>query len=118
MAEHGKWRYVAALVVLAAAASGCGDDQGDQAEELRYGAFDVCTKFVKDRLRSPGSAEFRNFFEDDGEVTVTGAGDGPYTVVSSVDSQNGFGAMIRNDFMCEVRRADADEWRLVDLTLG
>lgn len=98
------------------AVTGGGEDGGG-GEDREYGAFDVCQQFVKDRLRSPASAEFRNFFEDDGEVVVTGTGDGPYTVRSSVDSQNGFGAMLRSDFTCTVSYAGDSDWRLVDLSL-
>jgi hypothetical protein len=101
-----------------ASASGteAGGDEPDQ-EELEFGAFDVCTKFVKDRLKAPSTASFRNFFEDDGEVVVSGSGNGPYTVISSVDAENGFGANIRTNFVCEVRHTGGGNWRLVNLVL-
>lgn len=54
-----------------------GDEDSDTAEDRQFAAFDVCKQFVADQLRSPGTAEFRNYFEDDGEVVVTGVGDGP-----------------------------------------
>ena len=97
------------------------DYDGDVAsnpEVMQLSAFNVCKDFVRDRLKSPGSASFRNFFEGDGEVSVTGAGDGPFVVRSSVDSENSFGASLRTSFTCEVRRAGGDNWRLVDITLG
>lgn len=107
---------VVVLVVgaIIGAATGGGDDEGGDRE---LAAFDVCRDFVKDRLRSPGSAEFRNYFQDDGEVVVTGSGDGPYVVSSTVDSQNGFGALLRSDFTCTVNYTGGSNWRLVDLQM-
>lgn len=115
-----QWLGLAVLVVLAvivwsALTGGDGEDEGD---DLRHGAFDVCTQFVEDRLKAPGTAKFRNFFQDDGEVVVTGTGDGPYVVVSSVDSENSFGGELRTHFVCEVRHTGDEQWRLVDLSLG
>lgn len=103
------------LWALGAALGGSGNDD-DSPDELQYGAFDVCTQFVKQRLISPASARFPNEFEDDGEVTITSAGS-TFTVVSHVDSQNGFGALLTTPFTCRVRHVDGDNWRLVDLQL-
>jgi len=94
-----------------------GEEERDQ-EDLDFGAFDVCTQFVKERLKAPATASFRNYFEDDGEVQVSGVGDGPYTVISSVDAENGFGANIRTGFVCEVRHTGDGNWRLVNLVLN
>ena len=86
-------------------------------EEVRFTAFEICKEFVADRLKSPGSAVFRNYFEDDGEVVVTGSGPGPYEVVSSVDAENSFGAKPRLPFTCSVTNTGGDHWRLNDLSL-
>jgi hypothetical protein len=106
-----------AIGVVAAVVGGDDENDSDTTEEREYAAFDVCTKFVEDRLRSPGTARFRNFFEDDGEVVVAGSDDGPYTVRSSVDSENGFGALLRTNFVCVVRPTGGDNWQLEDLQL-
>lgn len=84
-------------------------------EEQRYGAFDVCTKFVKDRLKAPSTAKFRNFFEKDGEVVVTSTDGVTFVVASTVDAQNSFGAMLRTSFVCTVINTGGSNWRLVDL---
>jgi hypothetical protein len=107
------------LVVIGRVVGG-GDDDDDEpdAEDRQFAAFEVCKDFVQDRLRAPGTAVFRNYFEDDGEVVVAGSGAGPYTVRSSVDAQNGFGALLRTEFVCVVRPAGGDRWTLVDLTLS
>lgn len=48
---------------------------------------------VKKNLKTPSTASFSN-------VSASGT-DGSYTVTGEVDSQNSFGAMIRNRFTCE-----------------
>lgn len=137
---------IAAVVVVALVMGGCiyagatGDDDSDgeatseavddasgqpsdaapavDQDDQEYAAFDICTEFVKDRLKSPGSASFRNYFEDDGEVDVAGSGLGPYTVTSTVDSENSFGAELRIPFVCTVSNPDGDDrWVLDDLQL-
>jgi hypothetical protein len=117
------WVWVVAIVggiVLVGSALGIGreDDDEPSTDDRRYAAFEVCKDFVRDRLVSPGSAVFRNYFEDDGEVIVAGSGPGPYTVRSTVDSQNGFGALLRTEFLCTVRPAGGDRWTLDDLTIS
>lgn len=99
-----------------------GDDEGPSAaprppdpEERRLAAFDVCKKFVSHQLKSPSTAKYRNYFEDDGEVIVSGSGAGPYIVRSTVDSQNSFGALIRSSFTCTVRNTGGVNWQLVNL---
>lgn len=86
-------------------------------QEKKLGAFDVCKEFVKDRLKSPSSAKFRNFFQNDGEVTVTSTDGRTYTVVSSVDSENSFGASLRSDFTCTVTNTSGDHWQLQDINI-
>jgi hypothetical protein len=109
------------LIPVAAVVFGvsCSTDPDTEptADDLKYGAFDVCTQFVKDRLKSPGTAEFPNEFEDDGEVVTTNVGD-VYTVQSHVDSQNTFGGVVQTAFTCEVRHVDGTQWKLVDLQLA
>ena len=46
---------------------------------------------MKDRLKSPSTADF----SDENREQLT---DTVFVVTGSVDSENGFGAMIRNDF--------------------
>lgn len=80
------------------------------------GAFEVCKGFVRDRLKSPSSATWRDPFGD--QVSFSGSGEGPYTVAASVDSQNGFGAKLRSSYVCTVTNTYGDRWHLVDLTVN
>ena len=76
------------------------------------GAFLMAKKFVADQLRSPGSAEFPWF-----DFQGWRLGNGHYKIVSYVDSQNAFGALIRTNYVCEVKTEDGTNWSLIDLTM-
>lgn len=83
-----------------------GDDEDDA--PTKYGAQNVCEQFIEDRLKAPSTADFNH-------DSASNVGD-VWVVVGSVDSENGFGAMIRSDYVCKVRATDTDgNWRLIDL---
>lgn len=64
----------------------------------------ICEDWVRDRLRAPGTARFNNGDE-------TGSA-GNYTITGTVDSENGFGALLRSSWECSIRWDDASEmWR-------
>lgn len=78
------------------------------------GAWSVCKQFVTQRLRSPGSAKFPFF----GQQFATPVGGDAYRVRSYVDSQNGFGALLRSEFTCDVTWIrGTTNWRLGNLAL-
>jgi hypothetical protein len=56
-------------------------------------SIDECKNLVKERLRSPSSAEFS-------EVEFNNLDGKSFEIVGQVDSQNGFGAMLRGSFKC------------------
>lgn len=87
--------------------------EDDEPADHSHSAFIACKEFVRRDLRAPATAEFRNYAAGGAAVSVAGT---TYTVTSSVDSQNGFGALIRSHFTCTVRREGGD-WRLMDLDL-
>jgi len=124
------------LVVLCLAGSACGrpaapppkaltDDEfiqklGAEADQKTSpeatpaaSAFDVCTQFVRDRLKAPASAKFAA--PADAAVTVTA--DDKVRVLAYVDSQNSFGALIRNNYDCAVHRVRDTHWGLDHLDL-
>jgi hypothetical protein len=78
----------------------------------KFGAYFYSEKFVEERLRAPSTAKFCDFKE--ARVSVDG-GDS-YTVVGWVDAQNGFGAMLRNNFVCKLHKT-GNSWYLDDVTL-
>lgn len=72
------------------------------------GAISVCRTFVERRLRSPASADYN----DENGNHVQGA---VWLVTGTVDSDNAFGAAMRNNYTCKVRFTGDDNWRLVAL---
>jgi hypothetical protein len=73
------------------------------------GAATMCEEYVTDRLKAPATADFP------GGAHVSSTAD-EWTVVASVDSENGFGAMIRTDYVCTVRDISG-KWDLVSLDM-
>jgi len=63
-------------------------------------AYNFAKDFIKGRLKSPSTAEFPGTFEKKNHVTDLGNGE--YRINSWVDSQNGFGAMIRSRQSCKI----------------
>jgi hypothetical protein len=99
--KTGKITATLGALTLLAACGGGGDSSSSG-----YMAEVMCEGFVKDRLKSPSSAEF--------DTSFTGSGP-TYTVTGTVDSQNSFGAMVRNEFSCTVRHDGDGGWQLVQL---
>jgi hypothetical protein len=64
-------------------------------------AYGYAIDFVKERLKSPSSAKFPNHSEQL-RHTVNDEGSCSYEIVSWVDSQNSFGAMLRQRFKCTI----------------
>ncbi len=80
----------------AAAATSSRDAASDRAYQeqlLLTRAEMTCEELVKGSLKSPGTAEFV-------DVTTKKRPDGKVVTTGSVDSQNGFGALIRSSFTC------------------
>lgn len=73
-------------------------------------AWAMTQEIVKDQLRSPASATFPPY-----EYQVIQTDLGEYIVISYVDSQNGFGALIRTHFVCELKATGRGQWEVVSL---
>ena len=69
----------------------------------------ACEEVVRDRLVSPASAKFSG-------VEVSGSGD-TFTITGNVDSDNAFGASIRNTFRCTAE-LNGDTWSVRVSGLG
>lgn len=101
---------------VAAVASGSHSSSSTSATTKELTAFDMCKQSVRAKLKAPSTAKFRDYFGDQAP-SISGSGDGPYRIVSTVDSQNGFGAMIRTDFICTAIYRGSDQWT-VSSTVG
>lgn len=81
-----------------------GEDEPEEFVPTQTDARFVCEEWVKERLKAPATAEFT-------DGTVSGSPSG-YTITGTVDSENGFGAMLRGDWSCEIRyEPSTEEWR-------
>ena len=108
--DRSKWWLVpiigGLLVVLAIV--GDNDSSSSSFDSDAWQAHAQCAEFTRARLKSPASADFPEY--DDPGVTVRERGT-VWVVRSFVDSQNGFGALVRTAFTCEMTDLGA-QWRL------
>ena len=77
----------------------------------------MCEGFVLDRLKAPSSAEFPGLLDEWPKIMPFG-GDTTghdWHVVSYVDAQNTYGAMIRDFYTCQISYVSNDQWKLLDL---
>ncbi len=83
--------------------------------ENKYGKIEACVNsqvFIENRLKSPSSAKFAPCYD----AIVTDNGDNTYTILSYVDSQNGFGAMLRTYYKVTIEDI-GDKVRLKNIIL-
>ncbi|MFA6023934.1 MAG: hypothetical protein WC777_01830 [Candidatus Gracilibacteria bacterium] len=111
------------LGMLGQALDEMGVNQPSSTPEFRTEASDfeaylMAKHFVEATLKSPTTAEFPSTMFDD-PYTVSKEAD-VYTIYSYVDSQNGFGAMIRTYYTIQLRflggdPSDFGAWEYVDI---
>lgn len=75
----------------------------------------ISREIVKRMLKSPASAEF-------GDYTCNENTDGSFKITSYVDSQNGFGAMLRANYTVTLKyksgeKYDASNWEVIDVDI-
>lgn len=75
-------------------------------------AWRYCQDAVRARLKAPSTARFGGRESVDGMVVKGRDGTVAYQVVSYVDAQNNFGAMIRTGFECVVRKLPSGRWEV------
>ncbi len=76
----------------------------DKVDSEKLDAYIAAQHFVDQRLKSPGSAKYPIY--NSGYVTITLPG--TYIVKSYVDSQNGFGALLRSDWTVKMHTDSKD----------
>jgi hypothetical protein len=79
----------------------------------RTTAFLMCQKFIQQRLTSPGSADYPFGASTGGDDL----GGGRYRFRGYLDSQNGFGALIRSTYDCSIKWAGGSDWELERLEM-
>lgn len=108
---------IAALVVILAGCSDspeqklakmCGPSNGGM-------AYAMAQRQVESRLKAPSSARFASYGSEAHAIPDGNCG---FVVSGFVDSQNSFGAMLRNHFVAKLKyNIDTDRWHLVDLSM-
>jgi hypothetical protein len=80
----------------------CSSEQSPEDLERtnRFLAYSYAEDYVKSQLKSPSTAKFPSILKKDAHISSLG--NATYRITSWVDSQNGFGAMIRSDFTCQI----------------
>ena len=96
--------FLVGLVALFSNGSSSNSSNGSSRSESKTAVWVFAQQLCKERLKSPSTASFGGMFSDlqVSDDVVTYSGDGKYQVIAWVDSQNGFGAMIRTRFICEI----------------
>jgi hypothetical protein len=80
-------------------------------------AFIQCQAFVKSRLKAPATAQFPSK-----PLSAIDVGSNTYIVTATVDAQNGFGALLRNNWLCKTQYtgghpAAPSSWSLQSLSM-
>mgnify|MGYP003673978351 CR=1 FL=1 len=100
--------------------TGCKDKGPDHPDEI--GAYSYCTFAIKERLKSPSTADFAGYRNSNvvpGKAVNTGNGNLKQTfmVASYVDSQNSFGATIRTTFVCQMEGKTGGHWSVKNIVM-
>jgi len=94
--SHGCLWLVLTVLLIAAGVGGCNAILAANREPYdannEYEAIAQCEARVRERLRAPSTATFN----------LSATGSGTWTVIGTVDAENGFGAMIRSNVQCTV----------------
>lgn len=109
------WPWIlAALVVLALAGGGAawyltrpGPPVETSTTLTNQSAIPACEAGVNERLKAPGTAKFGGHVVRETAIDVV-------EVVGWVDAENGFGALVRNRFLCVAHRGQTG-WRVSDV---
>lgn len=101
-------RGTVALAAMLTCLTGCGGSSEPYDPNNEYELEAQCEGFVDGRLKAPATAEY--------DLTAVTDGSG-WTVTGTVDSQNSFGALVRNNVMCAIH-FEGDTAHLDDISIG
>ena len=71
-------------------------------------AYAMSQVFVQQQLKAPSTAEFARM----SQATITDLGGGRWRVTAYVDSENGYGAMLRLSYTAVLKWTGGDKWLL------
>ncbi|WP_157544460.1 SHOCT domain-containing protein [Jonesia quinghaiensis] len=102
----GMWKWVVwPIAVIGAMAffGSLGDDDSADDEVSDWEVTSMCEQWVDKKLKAPSTAKYS-------DQVVKSAGILKWEVTGAVDSENSFGAMIRNEWTCSIY-LDGDTFR-------
>lgn len=110
-----KWVYVALFAAIAVLYGIASPPVSLSDTAITSDACYMAQKFVRQKLKAPATAQFPESTEANCQTTQAA---GTWTVTSYVDAQNGFGAMIRTDYMAQMsHNANTDTWTLIEIEM-
>lgn len=112
----GKIFLVLAFFLMALSISACSTGSGTVTSTGpdKIEAYVMAQVFVEKWLKAPSTAQYPLA----SEAIINDLGDGRWRVQAWVDSQNSFGAMVRNNFTCTLKYTGGDNWRVEKLIIG
>ncbi len=110
---HAVGLLVVALVLLGIFGSLPKSPEEQRRDEILVSAYVACQLAVQDKLKAPSTASFPTFPD---EARHNPGGDTAY-IISHVDAQNSFGAMIRTRFVCEMKKTGG-AWTVDNIAVG
>jgi hypothetical protein len=105
------------IVIIISRSSGTDDGPAELLREEAYrptgiDAYVMAKQLIEPQLKAPKTAEFASYSES----KVTLVGNDKWEVISYVDSQNSFGALIRTRFKITMTvNRETKYWQAVDL---
>ena len=84
-------------------------DRSEEGDTI--GATLMAKEFIKDRLKSPSTADFPFILQ------AQHLGNDIYRIKSHVDSENAYGAEVRTHFTIKLKKTGAKKWELLDLEM-
>ena len=92
--------FILFLYILGSGGSDDSSSDYEVSHPNKFLAYNYAEDAVEKNLKSPSTAEFPGATEKNSHIQYLGNGE--YKINSWVDSQNGFGAMIRSNFSIEI----------------
>jgi len=94
-----------------------GDDiiEKDNFSNSKSMAYIMSQNFVEQQLKAPSTAKFAKYYEVESKMKIIATN--KYYIISYVDAQNSFGAMIRNYYSCDMTDLGDGKWRCENLVI-
>lgn len=107
------WVVVALFFLYVVGSSNDGQNPNKSSETDQVTVCFMARQYIEKSLKAPGSAKFQDCFE----VNIQDLGGDKFKVSGYVDSQNAFGAMLRNYYVVQMKYTGDKKWQLLDVRI-